>query len=253
MAESKRVLVLSDMHCGSIVGLTHPDYFNYHKNIQKVLWDFYINSIKKIGPVDLMISLGDLIDGPGKKGSRQHITTDLEEQTDMAIAAIEMVKTKKHIFVRGTTFHVEDSMEHENRIAKHFDSPIADAQKIDINGCILHCKHTTGKGSASYGSATPLQSGAINQLLCDAAAGNVKADIFIRGHVHEFINIERIIGTMISLPALQMKGMAYGRRYSGYYDLGIVWLDIRSKTDYDVNKILLDTGGSAEKEKVIRI
>jgi len=239
MNKIKRVLVLSDFHGGSITGLTPAKYFNQYSDAQKILWDFYTGALKMVGPVDLCILVGDLIDGRGKKGTRQHLTTDLKEQIDIAIADIEIVKTKKYMFIRGTPFHVEDGMECEDLIASHFDSSIADENKVDVNGCIIHCKHTVGKSSTSYGSVTSLQSGAINALLSDCVTSDVIADIYIRGHVHEYICLERALYTVISTPSLQMKGLAYGRRYSGAYDVGVLWIDIVDKNNFTVNKILL--------------
>jgi Icc-related predicted phosphoesterase len=253
MKKLKRVLVLSDFHCGSIVGLTPPKYFNCHSDIQKILWDFYIEKLKIIGPVDLCVLVGDLVDGRGKKGTRQHLTTDLKEQTEIAIATLEQVKTKKFSFVRGTPFHVEDNMECEDLIAEHFDAEIADERKIDVNGCIIHCKHTTGKGSTPYGSVTSLQAGAINKLLADCVASKIPADIFIRGHAHEYICLERALYTAIVLPALQMKGLAYGRRYSGAYDVGVLWIDIVDKNDFTVNKFLLQKDQADLNERILKI
>ena len=56
---SKRVVVIADMHCGSCVGLTPPDWQqNYIKNdktkrnkyasLQQQCWDFYYKTIMKL-------------------------------------------------------------------------------------------------------------------------------------------------------------------------------------------------------------
>ena len=78
----KRVLILSDTHCGSIFGLTPPDYHNHYNEIQKVGWDFYEETISNLGNIDLCIVNGDAVDGPGKKDTRQHITTDMRNFMD---------------------------------------------------------------------------------------------------------------------------------------------------------------------------
>ena len=45
----KRVLVLSDLHCGHMLGLTPPDYQNHFREIQEVGWNFYSSEIKELG------------------------------------------------------------------------------------------------------------------------------------------------------------------------------------------------------------
>ena len=254
MANSKRVLVLSDLHCGNTFGLTPPKYYNHNKEIQEVGWKFYQENIKALGKIDLLILNGDLIDGPGKRDSRQHLTTDIREQIDIAIECLKIVPAKQKVFIRGTCYHVMTDRENEDDIARHFDSEIYDSKKIDVNGCILHCKHTTGKGGSVYGSTTPLQSGAAVQMLTDIAYDNIAADIFIRSHIHELIIVKRTPFSLIANPGLQFKGMAYGRKFSSFYDFGFTWLDIRSKKDYDINyKILEGLNGNYKKESVLKI
>jgi len=254
VAESKRVLILSDMHCGHNLGLTHPDYQNQFREIQKVGWDFFTKKVKSIGKIDLCICNGDLTDGPGHKGSREHITTDMKSQQEMAIACLEQVKAKKMIFLRGTPFHVTNDMEYEDAIAKHFNSEIHDSRKIDVNGCILHCRHTVGKSGTAYGSITSLQRSAVVQLLNDVESESTKADIYIRSHIHESTYIKRGIFTAITTPALQFAGSSYGRRCTGMYNFGLVWLDIRGKKDVDYHEeILSEFAGNHKKEEITKI
>jgi hypothetical protein len=254
MAESKRVLVLSDLHCGNMFGLTPPKYHNHHKEIQQVGWKFYTENIKKLGKIDLCIINGDAIDGPGKKDSRQHITTDMRDQVDIATECLKVIPAKKFLFVRGTCYHTTTDRENEDDIAKEFDAEIHDSRKIDVNGCVIHCKHSTGKGSSVYGSATPLQSGAAVQMLNDISADNIKADIFIRSHIHELIMIKRTPFSLIATPGLQFKGMAYGRKYASFYDYGMIWMDIRSKKDYDIHDIIIEgTNGNYKREGITKI
>lgn len=254
MAESKRVLILSDLHCGNIFGLTPPEYQNHFREIQQIGWKFYTDNIKKLGKIDLCILNGDLLDGPGKKDTRQHITTDMREQVNIAIEALKIVPAKKFVFIRGTCFHVTTDRENEDDIAKHFNSEIYDSKKINVNGCVIHCKHSVGKGSTVYGSVTPLQSTSALHMLTDISAENTPADIFVRSHIHEYNMVDREIFTAVTTPCLQFKGMAYGRKYSSFYSYGMVWFDIRGKKDFDVNKILLkETGGSHKREEIIKI
>lgn len=254
MAESKRVLVLSDMHCGHNLGLTHPDYFNHFKEAQKIGWDFYLKNIKKLGKIDLCLINGDAIDGPGVKDSLQHNTTDISEQQEIAIACLEEVEARKYIFTRGTPYHVTSAFEAEDAIAKHFGAEIHDYRKIDVSGCIIHTRHTVGKSGTAYASITSLQRSAIVQLLNDVEIGNTKADIYIRSHAHEYDLIDRTLFSAVITPALQFRGTTFGRKCTGFYDYGFVWMDIRSKKDYDIHKVIMPlTGGDYKVEQITRI
>ena len=67
-----RLLALGDYHCGHRVGLTPPgwDAPETHKafySFRRMAWDWYADTCRKIGPVDLALINGDLVDGPGKK------------------------------------------------------------------------------------------------------------------------------------------------------------------------------------------
>lgn len=241
------------MHCGHLLGLTHPDYFNHFREIQQAGWNFFVKNIKAIGHIDLCILNGDIVDGEGKKDSRQHLTTDTGVQQDIAIKCLEQVKADKFLFLRGTPYHVTNDTELEDDIADHFKAEIHDSRKIEVNGCVIHARHTTGKGGTAYGSVTSLQRSAVVQMINDIAESNVNADIYIRSHIHEYNIIKRSsIFTGITTPCLQFKGTSYGRNCTGFYDWGFIWLNIRGKKDFDIHEALY-TGGDHKKESITRI
>lgn len=254
MAESKRVLILSDLHCGHNLGLTHPDYFNHFKEIQQVGWDFYSKNIKKLGKIDLCIVNGDAIEGRGAKESMQHNTTNISEQQQIAISCLEKANAKKYVFLRGTPYHVSNDFECEDAIADHFGAEIFDSRKIEVNGCLLHCRHTTGKSGTAYASITSLQRSAVVQILNDVESGGVKADIYIRSHAHEYDLVDRELFTAFITPGLQFKGTNFGRKCTGFYSYGFMWMDIRSKKDFDIHKEILPlTGGDYKVEEITKI
>ena len=62
----KKGIVLSDLHCGSLVGLTPPEMILPEmERTQLPLWEWYVNEIENIGEVDFAVGNGDLVDGPG--------------------------------------------------------------------------------------------------------------------------------------------------------------------------------------------
>lgn len=251
--KSKKVLILSDLHCGNMLGLTPPQYYNEFREVQETGWKFFTEEMKKLGPVDLLLLNGDLVDGPGKKDSLCHITTNVATQRKIAIECLRQVKAAKSIFIRGTGFHVTTDLEIEDDIAAYFGSEIYDERKINVNGCILHCRHTSGKGGTSYGSATSLQRSAVVKLMDDAATCSEQADIYIRSHIHEAMCIERSVFTALTTPALKFKGESFGRKCTGFLDYGFTWLEIRGKKDFDVHMVTMKTGGEYKAEEITKI
>ena len=67
--KKKRVIAISDLHCGHRVGLTPPDYADRSttkwNTAQRALWGEYYRMVKEHGPADVLLVLGDVIDGRG--------------------------------------------------------------------------------------------------------------------------------------------------------------------------------------------
>lgn len=246
-----RILILADTHCGHELGLTPPCEFQ-HGEIQRIGWNFFKNQIDELKPFDLIICNGDLVDGTGHKDTTGHLTTDVEKQIEMAIKTIEYTDCKKVVFARGTPYHVCNNLESENLIAKHFNAEIQDELKLDVNGCIIHARHTVGKSGTAYGSITSAQRSAVVQILNDIEVDAIKADIFVRSHIHEYNLIDRELMSIVTTPALQFKGTSYGRKCTGFYSYGFCYIDVEDKNNYHIGKRLLSLkGGYADK--VIKI
>ena len=113
---SKKVLIIGDLHCGSMCGLTHPDWFvskgrnQFYANLQREMWDDYLEMCNDFGKVDVLIVNGDVIDGKGgRSGSTELVTADMFEQCDMAVKALEQIDA-------GTTL---DRQEEQGVVPRH--------------------------------------------------------------------------------------------------------------------------------------
>ena len=73
---TKRVVVISEEHCGHLAGLTPPQWQVAYKpksdtkrnkwaKLQRDLWGFYEKTIEELQPIDILINNGDAIDGRG--------------------------------------------------------------------------------------------------------------------------------------------------------------------------------------------
>lgn len=239
-----RVLLYGDTHCGSNVGLTPPAYqYKYISNpkteehrrrnkwsrLQKECWNWYVNRIAILKPIDKVFVLGDLIDGDGaRSGGTELITTDRKVQMCMAIEAIEVLDVKTTgagmVMVYGTPYHTGQAEDYETDAAQHFGCKIGGHEWENINGCTFDLKH---KQSNCKNPATSIWNEIVDNREWAVLGEQPKADVLVRAHTHRFchIKIEDCIG--ISIPALQAYGTKFGARAcSRKVQFGLVALDI---------------------------
>lgn len=241
----KRLLVISDLHCGHQVGLTHPNHdliptdkksaeYDLHK-IRKESYTVYRNIINKLNPIDVLIVNGDLIDGEGQaSGGTELLFNDVTKQIDMAVAAVNECEAKKIFISYGTPYHVGKSADWENEIASRVNAvEIVSHGWIDINGLIIDYRHKVGSSSVPYGRQSPIAKERMWNLLNTEYAEFPKSDVIIRSHVHYFSYCGGSNWLGITTPALQNSFSKYGERQcSGTTDWGMVSFDIESKEDW---------------------
>lgn len=231
----KKILFLSDLHCGAKSGLTPPEYFvnNYDRKwreIQEESWEFFSETINNIGYVDAVVVNGDAIDGKGSKsGGTELITTDLFKQVDITKRCLEEVVSNKYYFTYGTRYHVgSNGDDFEVLLADKFDSTINSHLWLDVNCCVFDIKH-----KISGTSVLPSRpSGLIKEFQWNrewvSIHGEPKGDVFIRGHVHSLISVtdhNNFLG--MTLPALQVADTKFGsRECSGTVNFGFVLFEV---------------------------
>jgi len=235
-----RVVFFGDSHCGSNVGLTPPAYqYKYIKDpkteehrtrnkwasLQKECWDWYVNTMDMLQPIDLLLNMGDNIDGDGERsGGTELITTDRKVQVCMAIEAIEIAKAKKMTMVYGTPYHTGKAEDFEVDIAAHFKCKIGCHEWEEINGCIFDLKH---KQSNCKNPATGIWDNIVDNREWAGLGEQPKADVLVRAHTHRFVmlKIEDCIG--IGIPALQAYGTKFGaKECTRKVQFGLLALDV---------------------------
>ena len=235
-----RVLLPGDYHCGSNVGLTPPAYQykyiafpkteehrrrNKWSRLQKECWDWYINTVDMLRPIDKAFVMGDLIDGDGSRsGGTELITTDRKVQMCMAIEALEILEAGGMVMVYGTPYHTGQAEDYETDAAQHFGCKIGGHEWENINGCVFDLKH---KQSNCKNPATSIWNEIVDNREWAVLGEQPKADVLVRAHTHRFchIRIEDCIG--ISIPALQAYGTKFGARAcSRKVQFGLVALDV---------------------------
>lgn len=242
----KRIIVTSDFHCGHQTGLTPPGYRweevknpttdfmrrrNKYLETQRGVWKWFSNNVKKYGPFDYHFNLGDNTDGRGEKsGGTELITSDLNVQVEMAIRANEEIKAKKRIMVYGTPYHtcagysdLEDTVANGlNNVTK-----IGSREWVKVEGVTFDLKHAVGKSGVPNGQGSPLAKEWMWNVIWNARNEmQPKADIFLRGHIHDYNIIGSSDFTAMSIPAFEW-GTKFGNRIcTGVVSIGFVVFEI---------------------------
>lgn len=249
---SVNIAVIGDTHTGSVAGLIGPSYWAEQVKIQQSLfWGWYVNALKDYGPWDMVIGLGDAVDGPGRKESISTLISDTLEQTKAAeeVYLAPEVPGNKIFMVRGTPFHSTGTYNFEDPLANALGASIADEQLLNIHGLHIFSRHTVSRSDTAYGQGTPLFRESIRDLL-DSVANNIEsADLVLRGHVHYYARMTIGYRTAISNPCLQLPGTVFGRKCTGaYYHVGFGKLVVRSQRDWDYFPILMPISSVKKRE-----
>lgn len=230
--KAKRLLVVSDFHCGSRLGLM-VDKTSEH-------WKAFSSAIDKLKPFDVCLVNGDAIDGKGEKtGGTEQLTSDRIEQKNMAIEVLEFIDAKKYLFTYGTPYHAGKEEDWEKLIAEKFDARISGQEFFDVNGLMFHAKHKIARSTIPHGRFTPLARQKVWNLFWSEYGEAPKVDVFIRSHTHYFAYCGDCGYLAIITPALQRWGSKYGERMcEGTIDFGFIVFDILSRGDYHWDKYI---------------
>ena len=244
--KSKRVLAVADFHCGHHAGLTPPrwqrkvggdGHWERIANLQRETWALFSGWIKELRPIDVLLHGGDCIEGKGERsGGTELITSDREEQAEMAAEIIRYINADKVIMVYGTPYHTGRLEDWEDVVARHEDvkaEKIGSHEWIDVNGLIFDLKHFIGASSIPHGRHTAIARARLWNLLWAEREAQPKADVVLRAHVHYFDYCGDRRGVNIILPALQAAATKFGARgCEGEVDFGLVYFDVTSREDW---------------------
>lgn len=256
----KRVVVISDLHCGHLVGLTPPDWNPMYRRTdthnhtlsttRRRLWKLYADWVADLQPIHVLIVNGDAIEGKGQKsGGTELITADRNEQVGMAVASIEETKAKKVYMSYGTSYHTGVSEDWERKVADGVNAvKIGSHDWLDVNGLVFDYRHFVNRSSIPHGRYTPLARERLWNVLWNEHDEYPRGDVIVRSHVHYFAFCGGYGWLGVITPALCGYGSKYGARItSGTVDFGLVWFDIESKEDWSWDHVIHKFRGSRRK------
>lgn len=242
-----RLLVMSDLHCGDATGLTPPKWHNDEfGDFQRPFWEWYVGTVKSIGPVDALVLDGDLIHGPARRDSAGHLTTNVKKQTKMAAECIKQVETKRRYIVRGTGYHTDHGGPLEDYIADSFGIDAEDELRLEIYGRKLLFRHVVGRSDIPYGQYTQIAKEMINEILQGSFEGYPAADINVRAHAHYSVMVsvgdavhgrERIalVNPALSLRGPEVTSFVRGLR-TWLYHVGMTLIEIEDNGEVFIRR-----------------
>lgn len=238
----KRVVIISDLHCGHKVGLTHPNWqyqpgFAGNKYLalaQKEMWDAYASMMDKLKPIDMLIVNGDCIDGRNdKSGGVELCLPDRIHQVGCAADCIKYAESPKTVIVRGTDYHVGKEEDWEDILADKVGAiSVTDQEYVDVNGLMFDVKHYVGSSRVPHGRYTAIAREKVWNTLCNERHEFPKCDIIIRSHVHYHGYVGGVTNggykwIAITTPSLQGFGDRFGtRKCNGTIDYGMIYFDV---------------------------
>ena len=252
---NKAVLVVSDLHCGSIFGMLPPNFVGStdvmidQNPLQRYLWKCWADLCKKVNNIPEIVAVvvnGDVVDGT--QGAQRGVELNLPIIQDQVLAAEGCLQTLKSSLdpkvdwyaVQGTEYHDARAGQLLDDVARRLGckkygslaagSGIYSREFLDleIDGVVMNFAHGISVAGGFY-RATAVDREGIWSALAGKEGKLPKADAVIRSHCHFFVHVEHASKHVAITPCWEMQ-TRYMRKNSVYRmlpDLGamLVWFD----------------------------
>lgn len=232
----KTLVIISDLHSGSVFGLCPPGYWEAdddRRSMQKEAWQAYMKIVNRWKKPDILLVNGDCIEGTAKKDGGAELTTlDRNIQCEMAVKSISQFQAGQILMTYGTKYHTGDQAEDfEYNIAQDLGAKIGGRIDFEIDGLIFNARHKIGGSSIFNGRASAIMREMAWSLINESVDNSPKVRVIIRSHVHYHIWIEQGDRVMFTTPCLQLSRGRYGsRECSGETHWGAIRLTISKGT-----------------------
>ena len=236
----QRVMFISDMHCGHMVGLTPPEWQGIEVGehiqdkfvrIRKQLWDWFEREVELVKPVDRLVINGDAIGGKGERsGGTEMLTLDRVIQGDMVVKIIELIDPPEVAMTFGTPYHTgtNEDMEKIIRDKINLTRPCTIESHLErtIEGVRIDARHFISNSTIPHGRYTALAREDLWRLIWADRSDKEPPHLVIRSHVHYYAFQGNEYATGIITPCLQGLGDKFGSRVcSGTVSIGFIIID----------------------------
>lgn len=212
----KKILIVGDLHIGSVWGLSPPQYlakYGNHVNqneVQVHLWKHWREFLKQVKKrkYDTLILNGDNIDGPAPRDrGRCLMSTEMEDQVMNAATIIEeliSVGGFGEVFeLSGTDYHTSVQQDNEAQLAKYIDAEYLGLGPFDFTVEDTRINVSHGTGSSYWYRGTKMDKIGFTMQLNIAGDGLYNSRHIIRSHLHFRAALEYEHQSIYVVPAWQ--------------------------------------------------
>ena len=221
--DTVRILILADLHFGSVFSAWDPDYILKSGNtiglnpVQKILWEYLNTAISEVNKkeIDAGVILGDGIDGTQRRNiGRWLVSSDTDDQEGCLVSTLEKFKVKRWYGVTGTEYHELTTSDIHESIIEKLNSklmPKADPRTwkagwkdtgfdMNVNGYTLNFAH--GSSSSFVYPETVMGRERLFMLSQGELNKCQYADCIFRGHLHIYNEIKTAGRNLLNFPDL---------------------------------------------------
>ena len=252
----KCVLVVSDLHCGSVFGLLPPNFetssgAHLAQNAsQRYLWECWMDMVEWAArmPVVALIVNGDMIDGRQDKQHGSELALPLPgDQGQAAIQALTVLRKRlplshKLFILQGTEYHDGLAGKEADTVAQLLGATqyrglgtgryTREVLDLDIDGVAINFAHHVGTTMGMY-RGTAIDKESLFATLAAREGKHIRCDALIRAHAHHFVHEElpHKHGVIGPCWQLQTRFMRKKSVYRMIPDIGWValWVDPAAK------------------------
>lgn len=239
-----RILVVSDLHCGSQWGLWPdrsvilPDGRVVPPNKgQKYILRCWEDLCDRVGKFDILVVNGDVIDGEQiRSRGVEAMSTLIPAQVSAAVSLLEPLvsKAREAYFIQGTEYHEGIAGQASEAVARELGArgPARgwhswEVLDLDVGGVIINFSHGISVSQGLY-RMTALDREGVWSALSSGSRKCPNPDVIVRSHAHYYAHVEYTDRHVVITPCWQLQ-TRYMRRRSVYRmipDIGAVVLEI---------------------------
>lgn len=223
-------IVISDLHCGSRVGIFPPQMvldrgmIVHQSKFQaglwedwRFMWDKWVPRVTRGEPFAVVVN-GDAIEGRHHKSTEQ-MSQDLHDQNRIAKEVLSPVVDLCHgvfYMIRGTEVHVGKAAEEERGLADDLEAvPDEDGERcryemwMQLGGGLIHFAHHIGTtGRAAY-ETSAVMAELVEMFVETSKQRDTPPDVIVRSHRHRHIEVKvptaNVYGIAFTTPGWQGK------------------------------------------------
>lgn len=244
----KRILVVNDLHCGSVYGILPPKFLTSddkeltQNSGQKYLWNCWEHMASSVKDIDALVVNGDMIEGEAPKSrGADNCLPRMEDQAEAAVQCltylIDKVKPAKTYCLMGTPYHDSAAGREAEVIAQRLGAErylglgpgrfCRDMLDLRVEGVVLNFLHGASVSGGLYRMTGPDKEG-VWSALAGKEGKAFKADCVIRAHAHYFAHAEHPTKHIVINGCWSLQS-GYARKSSAYRfipDIGYIVINV---------------------------